>query len=235
MRRPRPRGWRKARGGQGVRCRLMPPMRQSCLQTMQMVRMSISPACFWISPVSPRSKRRSITRCARWGEARPSPMGSLPGWLVLREPRRRSVRPWRAILGRSSCRVIGCWLRATSRADFPHPAVLSPRRSSWRWRAFISTAASLCCRGFSTKPFFSAQKKSAPSPARFAFQRSCQAQMSLAKATDVSSMRLEKPHSLSYQVRIRTKFPSMTFVWSSAKIEECGSWLKSRETSGPSV
>ena len=45
--------------------------------------------------------------------------------------------------------------------------------------------------------------------------------MSLAKATAVSAMRLEKPHSLSYQVRMRTKLPSMTFAWLIAKIDEC--------------
>ncbi len=38
------------------------------------------------------------------------------------------------------------------------------------------------------------------------------AQMSLAKATAVSDMRLEKPHSFSYQDRTRTKLPTMTFV-----------------------
>ena len=59
--------------------------------------------------------------------------------------------------------------------------------------------------------------------------------MVLAKATAVSDMRLEKPHSLSYQESTRTKLPSMTLVWSVAKIEEWLSWLKSRETSGSSV
>ena len=49
-------------------------------------------------------------------------------------------------------------------------------------------------------------------------------------ATAVSAMRLEKPHSLSYQVRMRTKVPSMTLVWSMWKVDECGSWLKSIET-----
>ncbi len=37
-------------------------------------------------------------------------------------------------------------------------------------------------------------------------------QMSFAIATAVSDMRLEKPHSLSYQVRMRTKLPSRTLV-----------------------
>ncbi|MOA49447.1 hypothetical protein D3C78_1723290 [compost metagenome] len=59
--------------------------------------------------------------------------------------------------------------------------------------------------------------------------------MVFANATAVSDMRLEKPHSLSYQDRTRTNLPSMTLVWSIAKIEEWLSWLKSRETSGSSV
>ncbi len=60
-------------------------------------------------------------------------------------------------------------------------------------------------------------------------------QMVLAKATAVSDIRLEKPHSLSYQDKTRTNVPSMTLVWSFAKIEEWLSWLKSRETNGSSV
>jgi|GEM_PF-3471892 len=60
-------------------------------------------------------------------------------------------------------------------------------------------------------------------------------QMYFAISTAVSSIRLEKPHSLSYQVRIRTKLPSITLVWSRWKIDECGSWLKSIETFGTSV
>ena len=39
-------------------------------------------------------------------------------------------------------------------------------------------------------------------------------------------------HSLSYQDSTETKLPSMTLVWSSAMIEERGSWLKSIETFG---
>src|SRR5688500_18394938 len=54
-------------------------------------------------------------------------------------------------------------------------------------------------------------------------------------ATAVSHMRLEKPHSLSYQERTRTSVPSITLVWSIAKLEECGSWLKSAETFGSRV
>src|SRR5690606_36276161 len=56
--------------------------------------------------------------------------------------------------------------------------------------------------------------------------------MSLPKATAVSAMRLEKPHSLSYQDSTDTKLPSITLVWSSATVEECGSWLKSIDTFG---
>ncbi len=60
-------------------------------------------------------------------------------------------------------------------------------------------------------------------------------QISLPIATAVSAMRLEKPHSLSYQVRMRHIVPSITLVWSMWNTEECGSWLKSVETSFSSV
>ena len=55
-------------------------------------------------------------------------------------------------------------------------------------------------------------------------------QSSLPIATAVSVMRLEKPHSLSYQDITRTSVPFMTLVWSMWKVDECGSWLKSIET-----
>ena len=54
-------------------------------------------------------------------------------------------------------------------------------------------------------------------------------------ATAVSDMRLEKPHSLSYQDITRTSVPFCTLVWSSWKVAECGSWLKSIETFGALV
>src|ERR1700734_3766666 len=60
-------------------------------------------------------------------------------------------------------------------------------------------------------------------------------QVSFAIATAVSAIRLEKPHSLSYQDSTRTKLPSITLVWSRAKIEDRSSWLKSLETLGWSV
>ena len=60
-------------------------------------------------------------------------------------------------------------------------------------------------------------------------------QSSFPIATAVSSIRQEKPHSLSYQLRTRHMEPSMTLVWSVWNTEECGSWLKSEETSGSSV
>ena len=55
------------------------------------------------------------------------------------------------------------------------------------------------------------------------------------QASVVSSMRLEKPHSLSYQAQTFTSVPSMTLVSVASKIEECGSWLKSIDTSGASL
>ena len=73
--------------------------------------------------------------------------------------------------------------------------------------------------------------ESAHEPAPGALER----YSSLPIATAVSDMRLEKPHSLSYQDITRTSVPSITLVWSMWKIEECGSWLKSIETLGASV
>ncbi len=55
------------------------------------------------------------------------------------------------------------------------------------------------------------------------------------QASVVSSMRLEKPHSLSYQAHTLTSVPSMTLVSVASKIDECGSWLKSTDTSGASL
>src|SRR4030067_2559463 len=49
-----------------------------------------------------------------------------------------------------------------------------------------------------------------------------------------SAIRLEKPHSLSYQEIIFTSFPPITFVESPSTIEEWGFPLKSMETRGPS-
>src|SRR5678816_3567503 len=60
-------------------------------------------------------------------------------------------------------------------------------------------------------------------------------QPSLPIATAVSDMRLENPHSLSYQLMSRTKVPSITLVWSMWKVDEWLSWLKSIDTLGASV
>src|SRR3546814_2992992 len=63
--------------------------------------------------------------------------------------------------------------------------------------------------------------------------RGCQ--ISLPSATAVSLIRLEKPHSLSYQDRTRTKVSSSTWVWVRSKVELAGEWLKSLDTSGSSL
>src|SRR5579872_1969862 len=42
------------------------------------------------------------------------------------------------------------------------------------------------------------------------------------QATVVSIIRLEKPHSLSYQAHAFTRLPSITLVRVASKIEECG-------------
>jgi len=51
-------------------------------------------------------------------------------------------------------------------------------------------------------------------------------------ATVVSSMRLLKPHSLSYQAEAFTSVPFDTLVSVASKMLECGLWLKSTDTSG---
>src|SRR5688572_17197849 len=60
-------------------------------------------------------------------------------------------------------------------------------------------------------------------------------QVSLPIATAVSPMRLEKPHSLSYQDITRTNVPSITVVCDRSKVELAGLWLKSVDTSGSSL
>jgi len=57
----------------------------------------------------------------------------------------------------------------------------------------------------------------------------------LPSSAATSLMRLEKPHSLSYQESTRTKRPSMTWVWLRSKVELAWLWLKSIETSGSSL
>ncbi len=51
-------------------------------------------------------------------------------------------------------------------------------------------------------------------------------------ATSASSMRFEKPHSLSYQLADLHQRAPITLVSVASKIDERGSWLKSTETSG---
>src|SRR5258706_3616519 len=51
-------------------------------------------------------------------------------------------------------------------------------------------------------------------------------------ATVVSSIRLLKPHSLSYQEHTLTRVPSETLVNVESNTDDAGLWLKSTETSG---
>src|SRR3954447_24862403 len=57
-------------------------------------------------------------------------------------------------------------------------------------------------------------------------------QCSAPKWAATSTIRFEKPHSLSYQDRTRTKVLSRTWVWVTSKVELCESWLKSTDTVG---
>src|SRR5690348_12147624 len=50
-------------------------------------------------------------------------------------------------------------------------------------------------------------------------------------ATVTSSIRFEKPHSLSYQLDAFTSRPD-TFVSVASNVDDAGSWLKSIDTSG---
>src|SRR6202521_5944984 len=54
-------------------------------------------------------------------------------------------------------------------------------------------------------------------------------------ASVVSIMRLENPHSLSYQAHTLTSVPSITLVSVASNTEEWASWLKSTDTSGASL
>src|SRR4051812_44462842 len=54
-------------------------------------------------------------------------------------------------------------------------------------------------------------------------------------ASAVSLIRVEKPHSLSYQDRTRPRPPSIIWVWGRATVDDAGAWLKSMETSGSLV
>ena len=60
-------------------------------------------------------------------------------------------------------------------------------------------------------------------------------QPSLAMARAVSTIRFEKPHSLSYQLTTRTSLPSSTAVSRLSIVELAPLWLRSIETSGSSV
>src|SRR5258705_13833960 len=54
-------------------------------------------------------------------------------------------------------------------------------------------------------------------------------------ATAVALIRVEKPHSLSYQESTRPSPPSTSWVCGRATVEDAATWLKSIETSGSLV
>ena len=53
-------------------------------------------------------------------------------------------------------------------------------------------------------------------------------------APAVSTIRFEKPHSLSYQLTTRTSLPSSTAVSRLSTVDDAGVWTMSMETSGSS-
>src|SRR5690606_13956986 len=75
------------------------------------------------------------------------------------------------------------------------------------------------------------KEKPRPKPGFFT-NEACAAYLADISAMVVSSMRLEKPHSLSYQEQTFTRVPPMTWVRVASYTDLCGSWLKSTETSG---
>gem|GEM_PF-3812456 len=79
-----------------------------------------------------------------------------------------------------------------------------------------------------TKPTYKRKK----APARGAFYLLHHADyLAFISATVVSSMRFEKPHSLSYHDDTFTRRPD-TLVRVESKFDEAGLWLKSIDTSG---
>ncbi len=99
------------------------------------------------------------------------------------------------------------------------------RTGNWTPLSRVKIPDSLALLGFRERRRF---KGGASGPMPQAFSR--RPQSSLPIATAVSAMRLEKPHSLSYQESTRTSLPSITFVWSMWNTDERLSWLKSQET-----
>ena len=74
----------------------------------------------------------------------------------------------------------------------------------------------------------------APAPRADQWRRvaGCHAVYKLPSSAAVSDMRLEKPHSLSYQPMTRVNAPSTTAVCDASKVHDAGQWLKSMLTSG---
>ena len=69
----------------------------------------------------------------------------------------------------------------------------------------------------SREPSGIGRSRSLVASGRWRLGRRLPSQMSLPIATAVSAMRLEKPHSLSYQDSTRTNVPCITLVWSSCE------------------
>src|ERR1700694_5322312 len=96
-----------------------------------------------------------------------------------------------------------------------------PRRSRAFMRLNPTSPAAPSLRATPACP----PRRSRPKPHHFAF----------ISATVASSMRLEKPHSLSYQAQTLTSVPSDTRVRPESKMALAGLWLKSEDTSGSLV
>ncbi len=107
-----------------------------------------------------------------------------------------------------------------------HNSANTNYRSGENWRIYASSIAGARC------PVSASNKKTCAAgwPRRF----SCEARrnyLAFISATVVSSMRFEKPHSLSYHDDTLTRRPD-TLVKVESKFDEAGLWLKSIDTSG---
>src|SRR5690606_15288822 len=107
--------------------------------------------------------------------------------------------------------------RATSRRRSPR----SPARISLSSAAASAAASRLLIRARASRRAASARAQ-------------LHRHFALTSATVVSSIRFEKPHSLSYQLLTLTRRPE-TLVSVASKVLDAGLWLKSTDTSGSLV
>lgn len=109
-----------------------------------------------------------------------------------------------------------------------------PIRQRARARAFVDVLESPSARAGVKKPGRKTGPGSIAAHAALPRRAPCGTYFAFANATAVSSMRFEKPHSLSYQLDTLTRRPD-TLVSVASNVDEAGLWLKSIDTSGASL